>query len=252
MTVTPHIEPPSPWNESIAVPAGEYLLSPDLGGKRLISSFSLDRYPVTVARFRLFMEMGGYDDWEYWDDEGWHWRQTTGITAPRLWDGSNPDIDGMFTTVVGDHLEEFTLPTRPVIGVSLFEAEAFCRFFGRRLPTAAQWEAAARGPTGLPYPWGSHWPKTGITQWGNRGQGRRITAPVDHFPEARGPFGHDALVGNVWQWTTTPWNPALIDGPKTVKGGAWSSPQSQCTTAAQNGFKPGHQWTHLGFRTAGL
>ena len=248
----PHAEPPSPWTESITVPAGDYPLSPEFGATTTLPPFCLDRFPVTVERFGVFRELGGYDDFEYWCDEGWHWRQTTGVDAPRFWEGNNPDVDGMFTTVSGDHLQEFTLPTKPVIGVSFYEAEAFCRFFGRRLPTAPEWEAAARGLKGLLYPWGDHWPTDGIAHWGNRGGKKRVTATVDQFPESAGPFGHQGLVGNVWQWTSTPWNQENPEGPKMAKGGAWNSPQSHCTNAAQNGFNPGDQWTHVGFRTAAL
>ena len=241
--------PLSSLPETLDVPAGHYILSDHLGGRQAVEAFSLDTFPVTVERYRTFVDAGGYEDWELWEDEGWHWLQTEQITGPRLWDAHNPDVDGMFTKVQATLLAEFVLPHKPVIGVSWYEADAFCRFFDKKLPTEVQWEAAARGPEGLTYPWGNQWEATGIGAWGNRSGGKRVTAAVDQFPEARGPLGHFDLVGNIWQWTSAPWNPKDPEGKVAARGGSWGSSASECTNAARNGFDRHAQWTHVGFRT---
>ena len=235
--------------ETGVVPAGEYHLSEHLGSLVEIPEFQMDRFPISVAQYQTFIDAGGYEDYDFWDDDGWHWLQTEQITHPRLWDANNPDHDGMFTKVQGDLLTEFVQPNKPVIGVSWFEADAFCRFYNRRLPSEAEWEAAARGLENFTYPWGNEWMADGIGAWGNRSGSKRVTAAIGQFPESKGPFGHEGLVGNIWQWTTTPWDSSDDQGAITAKGGSWGSPSDQCTNGSRNGFKPRDQWTHVGFRT---
>lgn len=240
-------------SETLTIPSGHYSVSPHLGETVYVPEFKLDRFPISVAHYQRFINEGGYEDYDYWDDDGWHWLQTERIESPRFWNGHNPDLDGMFTTVQGKLLAEFAEPNKPVIGVSWYEADAFCRFFGRQLPSETQWEAAARGAHNNLYPWGNSWMPTGIGAWGNRSGGKRVTACLGKFPEAKGPFGHEDLVGNIWQWTKTPWEsqqkPDSDAVLMTAKGGGWGSNKSQCTNAARNGFYKTDQWTHVGFRT---
>lgn len=238
--------------ETLEVPEGKYPLSPYLGGITKVSAFDMDRFPISVAQYAQFIADGGYEDYEYWSDDGWYWLQTEGIQSPRFWNGENPSDDKMFNSVQGDLLAEFVEPTKPVIGVSWYEADAFCRFYNRQLPTEIQWEAAARGPQGNTYPWGDTWLSTGIGAWGNRSHSKRVTAAIGQFPESKGPFGHEDLVGNIWQWTSSPWDSSPSSERLAAKGGSWGSSASQCNTSARNGFHPTDQWTHVGFRTIAL
>jgi gamma-glutamyl hercynylcysteine S-oxide synthase len=215
------------------VPEGMYRLSERVGGLQHVDAFWLDRHPVTVDRYERFIESGGYDDPDYWDDDGWTWRAKKKIVLPRFWDEPA--------------WRRFLRKNRPVVGVSWYEASAFCRFEGRRLPSERELEAASRGPAGHTYTWGDVWEEGRL---GVRGVGPRMTWPVGYFRRARGPFGHDDLIGNVWQWTSDPADPKDEDRAKIVRGGSWASRPDQNRTDSWNAYEPGAQFSHLGFRTA--
>jgi formylglycine-generating enzyme required for sulfatase activity len=147
-----------------------------------LSSFWIDIYPVTNARYRLFMEAGGYEQSAWWHMDGWKWRNDQQITQPLQWD--QPGWDG---------------PDQPVAGVSWFEAEAYARWAGRRLPTDAEWEKAARGVDVRRYPWGNDWPNPRMANFDNV-VGR--TTPVGLYPDGISPYGCYDMAGNVNNWTS--------------------------------------------------
>ena len=217
------------------VPAGHYDLSNIIeANNEPLAVFSMDRYLVTVARYSQFIDEGGYFDAECWSESGWEWRVENNIMAPRFWN-----------EVEWRHLRE--PHDRPVVGVSWYEADAFCRFHGGALPTEMQWEAAARGPDGLRYPWGQDW-LVGLV--GNRGIGPRVCWQVGYWPNAQGPFGHHDLVANVWQWTSSAWPIKQAEELLVVRGGSWASREEMCRTNMRNGYLPSGQWSHVGFRSA--
>ncbi len=222
------------YERAVVVPQGDYGLSDELGGPKNLPAFSLDVYPVTVARFEAFIDAGGYQDESLWDEDGWLWARGHKISQPRFWREED--------------WEEYMRPDRPVVGVSWYEAQAFCRHVGRRLPTEAQWEAAARGPQGSLFPWGQQSEDHPV---GNRGVGLRCTWPVGFWEQAVGPFGHYDLVGNVWQWTTDPYLSTEPQGRMAVRGGSWASRQEHCRSDHRNGYTRDGQWSHVGFRTTG-
>lgn len=218
----------------LVVPAGRYPLS-DRHGETEVESFLLDRDLVTVARYRRFMEAGGYEEKRFWHPAGWRMITDYRLTAPRFF----------FEAKWAPFLE----PERPIVGVSWFEADAFCRFEGRRLPTEVEWESAARGSKGRLHPWGDEWDPEAASV---RGEGERVTRRVGSFPKGAGPFGHLDLVGNVWQWTATPSIPDASDSPMVVRGGSWASRPDQNRTDNWNAYDRSAQFSHLGFRTASL
>lgn len=215
------------------VPAGLYALSARIGGSQWVDALWLDRHPVTVDRYRRFIEAGGYEDPEYWDDDGWAWKRDERVVLPRFWDEPA--------------WRRFLRRGRPVVGVSFFEASAFCRFEGRRLPSERELEAAARGPKGFRYTWGDDWEDGRL---GIRGVGPRMTWPVGQFRRAMGVFGHHDLLGSVWQWTSDPADPDDPDRGRIVRGGSWASRPDQNTNESWNAYERGAQFSHLGFRTA--
>src|SRR5260370_22300161 len=101
----------------------------------------MDVYPVTYARFAKFVAAGGYEHLKWWSTAGWDWRSQNNIHRPLQWQEAG--WDG---------------PEQPTAGVSWFEADAYARWAGRRLPTDMEWEKAARGIDRRRYPWVNEWP----------------------------------------------------------------------------------------------
>ncbi|MGH3494901.1 MAG: SUMF1/EgtB/PvdO family nonheme iron enzyme, partial [Sciscionella sp.] len=193
-----------------AVPAGCYWLGADgdeefvHDNEKWVHPVELDSYaiamaPVTQAEFAAFVSDGGYARRELWAPAGWSWRTAVGADAPMYW---RPDAGGWqrrdFDTWV--ELE----PHRPVSHVSAHEALAYCRWAGRRLPTEAEWEAAAIGepdgtgalaPWRRRFPWGGEQASTGRANldWAHMG-----TVDVGAFPSGDSAFGCRQMIGNVW------------------------------------------------------
>ena len=184
-------EDPADGGLMVLVPAGPFLMGlPD--GELLaeehekpertvqLSAFWIDIYPVTNMRFVRFLDAGGYDEPRWWTGEGWRWRERTRVRRPLLW--GEPGWDA---------------PEQPVAGVSWYEADAYCRWAGKRLPTDAEWERAARGTDGRRYPWGNDWPTNDRANFDNR-VGR--TTPVGLYPAGISPCGCHDMAGNVNNW----------------------------------------------------
>src|SRR5207248_2301751 len=102
-----------------------------------VSAYAIDRYPVTAGAFAEFIDDGGYRDRKRWSKQGWAWRMKEGVAKPRFWGEAE--------------WAPYLVANHPVVGVSAFEAEAYARFRGARLPTEAEWEKAARGLDGRTY-----------------------------------------------------------------------------------------------------
>jgi hypothetical protein len=136
-----------------------------------------------------------------------------------------------------------------VVGVSYWEAEAFAKWIGGRLPTAHEWEAAARGPNGSAYPWGDDW-EDGICNSAETKLGQ--TSPVGIFPRSRTPTGLEDMAGNVWEWCadagTTPWEA----GGRVVRSGCWGNDSRSCRSAYRNALVPSYRLEYLGFRVAAV
>ncbi|MHB1843875.1 MAG: formylglycine-generating enzyme family protein [Deltaproteobacteria bacterium] len=215
-----------------------------------LSAFAIDRYPTTVAQFARFVDDGGYRRPELWDEAG-RALLATGVISPRFsreadWGGA--DWSGYLT------------PNRPIVGVSHLEATAYARWAGRRLPTEAEWERAARGEAGREYPWGD--PFDG-DRCHSRG-GHRGTLPVGCFPAGRSPIGALDMAGNVWEWCQDWFDPRYYavapqrdpPGPergdlRVARGGGWNAMPPQLRCANRNAWPPEARYSNLGFRLAG-
>jgi formylglycine-generating enzyme required for sulfatase activity len=192
------------------VPAGEFIMGntkqtdemawgDEAPQHRLfLPDFAIGKYPVTNAQYQVFIDDGGYTErWQRcWTSAGWCWRVENGIAGPRRYGGA------------------FDLPNHPVVGVSWYEAAAFCNWLseklseraGRavtvRLPSEAEWEKAARGTDGRRYPWG----KDITPEYANYDQtGIGATSAVGMFPKGASPCGLLDAAGNVWEWTLSLW-----------------------------------------------
>ena len=152
--------------------------------------------------------------------------------------------------------------THPVVGVDWFDAYAFARWMGRRLPTEAEWEKAARGEKGQMFPWGGGTAKAKdgkfLANGHFEGDGFKMTAPVGSFPQGISPCGALDMAGNVWEWTASPflkYPDAPEDTPEDVekfviRGGGWNSPTSFLLRGAMRvPQSPTYRSSALGFRT---
>ena len=132
--------------------------------------------------------------------------------------------------------------------MSFWEAEAFCTWAGGRLPTEEEWEAAARGPSGLVYPWGDAW-QDGVCNTREAVLG--VTSPVGLFPRARqAERAIDDLAGNVWEWCASFYDRYNKDFPdaRVLRGGSWGSDQVNARSADRLGGGPNYRFNGIGFR----
>lgn len=166
-----------------------------------VEAFRMDRYNVTNARFLEFVNDGGYRERSLWSVESWAWITRNGIEHPHFWEY---DRDGW---MIRNMFEVRPLPRNWPVYVSYAEASAYARWAGKRLPTEAEFHRAAYGTMAgseVPFPWGSQPP---IPDLGNFGFARWNPTPVGAYPGGQSPFGIADLVGNGWEWTSTPFHP---------------------------------------------
>lgn len=228
---------------SVLVPGGEFVLGVDAAGEPYsldnerpahvvdLPAFRIGRVPVTNGEWRRFVEDGGYDRPGWWSERGWQHRQAAGLTAPQFWSS-----DGTTRTRFG-HVEDIPAD-EPVQHVSYFEAEAYAAWAGARLPTEMEWEKACTWDpstnTRRRYPWGERTPDETLA---NLGGGALRPAPVGAYPAGASPCGAEQMLGDVWEWTTSPLRPwpgfvpmlyerysqPFFDGDyRVLRGGSWA------------------------------
>ncbi|MHB1596678.1 MAG: ergothioneine biosynthesis protein EgtB [Streptosporangiaceae bacterium] len=227
-----------------------------------VPSFYLDTTPVTNAAYARFIADGGYDNPRWWTTAGWDHRQRAGLVAPQFWqrDGAGGWLRRRFGVL------EPVPPAEPVLHVCWYEADAYARWAGRRLPTEAEWEKAARHDpaTGrsLRYPWGDADPTPEVA---NLGQRHLQPAQAGSYPAGAAPSGARQLIGDVWEWTASDFLPypgfrawpyreysEVFFGPeyKVLRGGAFSADPVACRGTFRNWDYPIRRQIFAGFRTA--
>jgi len=201
---------------SVLVPGGPFVLGVDavtepdsLDNERPahvvnLPAFRIGRVPVTNGEWRHFVDDGGYSEPRWWSERGWRHRQSAGLTAPQFW-----NADDATRTRFG-YVED--IPTdEPVQHVSYFEAQAYAAWAGARLPTEAEWEkACAWDPatgTRRRYPWGERPPSDSGGAWANLGGAALRPAPVGAYPGGASACGAEQMLGDVWEWTSSPLRP---------------------------------------------
>jgi iron(II)-dependent oxidoreductase len=226
-----------------------------------VAPFYLDTTPVTCGAYAQFIDGGGYDDPRWWTAAGWEHRQDAGLTAPLYWRREGPQ----WTRRVFGRQEPI-VPNEPVLHVSWYEADAYARWAGRRLPTEAEWEKAARfdPATGLTrrYPWGNADPDTSHA---NLSQAFLRPAPAGSYPGGAAPCGARQLIGDVWEWTSSDFSPypgfeawpykeysEVFFGPeyKVLRGGSFAVSPVVSRGTFRNWDYPIRRQIFAGFRTA--
>ena len=243
----------------VYVPAGYFYMSVDATGQRrvkvYVDAFFIDKYAVSNSDYEKFIRAGGYRQRRFWSEDGWKWRTENNTVHPRWWDTGRYNIGPDY-------------PDHPVAAVSWYEAEAYCRWAGKRLPTEAEWEKASRGTDDRLYPWGNHAIRHNGRYYANLfgdADGHRHTAEVAAFPQGKSPYGCYNMVGNVWEWTNdwrapvsyyrniTEKNPrGLPTGiEKILRGGSWYKSQGFYETSFRLYASPGTRaYDDIGFRCA--
>ena len=150
-----------------------------------LEAFSIDIYEVTNVQYQQFIEAGGYEAEEHWSDEGWRWLQGNDRRQPRYWEN-----------------EPLNAPDRPVVGVSWYEAEAYCRWADKTLPTELQWEKACRGTDGRKFPWGNE--PLAAMPMGKGGAPDQATseapAAMGSAAQTQSPYGVHNLADRTHEW----------------------------------------------------
>ncbi|MDN3026960.1 ergothioneine biosynthesis protein EgtB [Streptomyces sp. S.PB5] len=229
--------------------------------RREVAPFFIDTAPVTNEAYQEFIEDGGYRRDRWWTPAGWAHIREHGIDAPLFWrrDG-NQWLRRRFGVT------EVVPPDEPVVHVSWYEADAYARWAGRRLPTEAEWEKAARhDPTSgrsMRYPWGDADPEP---QHANLGQRHLRPAPAGSYPQGESPLGVRQLIGDVWEWTASDFLPypgfeafpykeysEVFFGPeyKVLRGGSFAVDPVACRGTFRNWDYPIRRQIFSGFRTA--
>ncbi len=233
-----------------------------------VAPFRIARAAVTNAEYAEFVHDGGYRRPELWDHEAWEWRQSTGLEHPVHWR----------LGTAGWELKRFDgwepMPlTAALIHVSWHEANAFCRWAERRLPTELEWEVAAAGQPdadggGLAsekrrFPWGNQPPDATRANLDGAALG---TIDVGALPAGDSAFGVRQMLGNVWEWTSTTFGPypgfspdmyadysqPLFGSTRVLRGGGWATRARLIRNTWRNYYGPERNDVFAGFRTCAL
>jgi iron(II)-dependent oxidoreductase len=234
-----------------------------------IKRFAIARTAVTQAEFAAFVDEGGYRHREFWSEAGWLWRESARAAQPMYWqrDSDRGWLRRQFDTWVP--LE----PNLPVVHVNEYEAAAYCRWAGRRLPSEAEWEAAAAAEPSSDgrafsarrrrFPWGDGVPdaQRANLDWQSMG-----CIDVDALPGGDSAVGCRQMIGNVWEWTASDFRPypGFAADPyqeysqpwfgthKVLRGGCWVTRARLLRNTWRNFYKPERRDVWAGFRTCAL
>lgn len=228
--------------------------------KVYLQPFKIDVGPVTNGEYMKFIEDGGYQNYRYWLADGWELSMEQQWNSPLYWTREDDiwkkkDFRGM------NKID----PEEPVVNLSYYEADAFARWAGKRLPTEAEWEKAASWNEELQrktlYPWGDHKPTSKHANlfesyiWN--------PAKVGSYPAGVSFYGCHQMIGDVWEWTSSEYVlypgfeskfPEYTDkwtiNQKVLRGGCFATPTAQIRNSYRNYFKPYERIPFAGFRCA--
>ena len=254
----------------IHIHAGQFLYGDNKRTVMVEQPFAMAKYPVTNLQYKRFIDADGYNRPEFWSEDGWGWRTGTYDSKTKgddkkLWLANRPPeirSEPFFW-----HDTKWNNPLAPVVGVSWFEAEAYCHWLatGRgkpfRLPTEEEWERAARHTDGRDYPWGNNatsgqlncWDFWGgpddmdfRAKWLGEDYEFASTTIVGQFPEGNSYAGLSDMSGNVWEWTMS-WHDTA-KSYRVLRGGGWNNDLRYVRCATRSAKPPGYFLDNFGFR----
>ena len=233
-----------------------------------VKPFSISKAAASNKDFLAFVEAGGYDNKEYWCENGWQWRQKVNLAHPVYW---RRDQSRWQQRLFNQWLD---LPLNAaIIHVSWYEAKAYCRWAGRRLPTETEWEVAASAEPsadGLSlssvkriFPWGNESPRPDQANLDGYAMG---TIDVGAHGAGDSAFGCRQMIGNVWEWTEDTFGPypgfvadmyqdysqPLFGNTKVLRGGAWTTRARMIRNTWRTYYGPDRNDVFAGFRTCSL
>jgi ergothioneine biosynthesis protein EgtB len=226
--------------------------------KTYLNPYEIDRYPITNRDFIDFTDAGGYGDYRLWLSDGWDLVNEKQWEAPLYWQ----KVDGDWYKKDFGGLNKVP-PNEPVTNVSYYEADAYAKWAGKRLPTEAEWEKAASWnedfKTKTLYPWGNDLPSDHtanlLESW------NWAPAPIGSYPQGKSHCGCYQMIGDVWEWTSSEY--VLYPGfrskfseytdkwainQKVLRGGSFATPRLQIRNSYRNYFKPHERIPFSGFR----
>ncbi|HEY2960970.1 MAG TPA: ergothioneine biosynthesis protein EgtB [Pyrinomonadaceae bacterium] len=227
-----------------------------------LQDFQIDKAPVTNGEYLDFMRDGGYQNFRWWFSEGWETVKREQWQAPLYWE--QHDGEWMIRDFSGLH-PATSRSEHPVSHVSFYEASAFAKWAGKRLPTEAEWEKAAcydaERKVRQRFPWGDIDPDSGKANLFENGFWS--TTPVGSFPDGANAYGCQQMIGDVWEWTTSDYvpypgfktefveyNDKWFVNQKVLRGGSFATPQLHIRTTYRNFFHAHERWMLSGFRCA--
>jgi len=271
-----HAATPAPATRAlppeVIVPAGEFTMGTStepwaLDNERSahqvhLPAFAIDTTPVTNEQYQEFIADDGYGRREWWSAAGWEHRLQAELGAPQFWQRAD---DGSWWRRRFGHLEAVP-PREPVMHVCFYEAEAYARSAGKRLPTEAEWEKAARfdpaSGRSRRFPWGDDDP---TPEHANLGQRHLRPAAVGSYSAGASALGVHQLIGDVWEWCSSGFHPypgfavfpyaeysqVFFGGDyRTLRGGSFGTDEVVARSTFRNWDHPIRRQIFAGFRCA--
>ncbi len=264
-------------NEDIPIPGGSFVLGAERNDEFIfdnekwghtvnVAPFKISKFAVSNEQYLEFVEAGGYLEEKYWDDVSWQWCKQNNLQHPIYW---KKDSDGHWYVREFDQWRSLEL-SHAVIHVSWYEAQAFCKWAQRRLPTEHEWEfAAACDPCGEK---DNQYQKNNDSNNNNQKCHANLdceqlsTVDVAAFSEGESAFGCRQMFGNVWEWTASTFDPypgfspdwyteysrPLFGITKVLRGGAWTTRSRMLRNTLRNYYGPDRNDVFAGFRTCAL
>ena len=226
--------------------------------KTYLKNFKMGIFPITNQEYLEFMNDGGYETYKYWLSDGWEKVKSNKWDSPMYWEKVNDEW----------HVRDFLgirkiNPNEPVSHVSYYEADAYCKWAGKRLPTEAEWEKAScwneEKQEKTVFPWGNESPseeKCNLLEshhWG--------CAEVGTYPNGTSPSGCQQMIGDVWEWTSSEfmgypgfksgfdeYNDKWFTNQKVLRGGSFGTPKMSIRGSYRNFFRLDERWLFSGFR----